>query len=273
MSDGAIVPPGCIDDIECLKEYGSVHYIPSTAGNALFLGIFGAALIAQLYLGIRHKTWGYMAAMLGGTLLEIVGYVGRIMMIDDVFNENNFIIYLIGLTIGPAFYSAAIYLCFSRIVNVYGNTLSLLRPKIVTIIFIGGDFISLVLQAAGGAIASTAENETNNDMGVNIMIAGLATQVAATTIFGGFCLHLIWAIRKYPNKVLHETIQFRRTLRFRGFLAGKSFSSAYILSHRTNSSSQPSASQHYASSSAAPTAALSSPRVSTASLPTTKSPS
>lgn len=222
MADGEIVPPGCLQDVECLKEYGSLHYIPSTAGNAVYLGIFGAAIIANLYLGIRYKTWGYMAAMLGGTLLEIVGYAGRIMMIDDIFNDNNFIIYLIGLTIGPAFYSAAIYLCFSRIVKVYGDNLSLLRPKIVTIIFITGDFLSLVLQAAGGALASTAETQEDNDMGVNIMIAGLAIQVAVTTIFSGFCIHLAWAIRKYPNKVLHETIQFRRSLRFRGFLWGKS---------------------------------------------------
>ena len=70
----------------CLDAYASVHYLPSIFGNALFLGIFGAVMIAQVYIGIRKKTWGYLGAMVGGTTLEIVGYYGRIAMNTDPFD-------------------------------------------------------------------------------------------------------------------------------------------------------------------------------------------
>lgn len=76
----------CLKTPECFDAYASVHYIPSMAGNALFLGIFGAVLITQIWQGIKYKTWGYLVAMIGGTVLEIVGYYGRIGMNTDPFN-------------------------------------------------------------------------------------------------------------------------------------------------------------------------------------------
>jgi tellurite resistance protein TehA-like permease len=210
-SDQPIIPAGCVNHPECLKEYGQLHYIPSIGGNAFFLAFFIIAIITQ------------MSALLGGCLLEVVGYVGRIMLWDDIFNNNSFIIYLVGLTIGPAFFSAAIYLSLSRILAIYGETLSFLKPRVITSIFIGCDLLSLILQAAGGAIASTADTQSSNDMGVNLMLAGLSTQVAATAIFAIVCAHLMWAIRKYPHKVKQETTQFRRGWRCRSFMWGEYF--------------------------------------------------
>jgi len=67
-------------------------------------------------LTIRYRTVGYLIGMLGGLLCEIIGYVGRIMMHSNPFIDTNFIMYLVCLTIGPAFLSASIYLCLSRIV-------------------------------------------------------------------------------------------------------------------------------------------------------------
>ena len=156
--------------------------------------------------------------MIGGCALEVVGYIGRLMLHNDIFNNNSFIIYIVGLTIGPAFYSAAIYLSLSRILAIYGPSLTFLKPRTITIIFIGWDFISLLLQAAGGAIASTANDKAGSDMGVNIMIAGLSTQVVATTAFGLVCLHLMYSIRKFPHKVNQESIAFRRGFKCRAFM-------------------------------------------------------
>jgi hypothetical protein len=215
-----VIPVGCIDSTECIHEYGELDYIPTLPGNILFAAIFGVALVAQIYLGIRHKTWGYMTAMIGGCVLEIVGYIGRLMMHNDIFDNNAFIIYIVGLTIAPAFYSAAVYLCFSRIVALYGQGLPIVKARIITMVFIGGDFISLLLQSAGGAIASTADDQEGSDMGVNIMIAGLAVQVVVTSFFAACGIHLMWAIRKYPHKVISETTTFRRTNKCRFWLYG-----------------------------------------------------
>lgn len=96
--------------------------------------------------------------------------------------------YLICLTIGPAFLTASIYLCLSRIIIVYGARISRFAPATISTVFMVSDFISLVLQAAGGALSSTADDKKSSDHGRYIMIAGLAWQVLSLGIF-----MLVWA--------------------------------------------------------------------------------
>jgi RTA1 like protein len=77
----------------CPIQWAFVEYIPSLAGNATYLSIFVALWIAQLYLGIRYRTWGFLTGMVVGVLLEILGYLGRILLHSDPFNFNYFLVY------------------------------------------------------------------------------------------------------------------------------------------------------------------------------------
>lgn len=75
----------------CPLSCAQVDYQPTLAGNAVYAAAFGLLLIAQLGLGIKYKTWGFMVGMTCGLILEVVGYAGRIMLHDNPFNFNNFI--------------------------------------------------------------------------------------------------------------------------------------------------------------------------------------
>lgn len=125
-------------------------------------------------------------------------------------------------TIGPAFFSAAIYFSLSRIILVYGTELSFLRPRTITLLFISGDILALALQATGGGIAASAPYGTQDWSGIDIMIAGLSTQVASTAAFVLICLHLMWRVWRQPERVNVETHAFRHRLYFRLFLWGMS---------------------------------------------------
>ena len=140
----------------CDLTLAHFDYLPSLGGNALYATIFGACFFTQLVLGIKYRTWGFMAATTIGMLTEIIGYVARLMMNSNPFTKSNFLMYLVTLTIAPAFLSAAIYLCLARIVVVYGEERSRFRPRTYTILFCSCDFLALLLQAIGGAIASIA---------------------------------------------------------------------------------------------------------------------
>jgi hypothetical protein len=76
----------------CPIQWANVEYVPSMAGNATYLSIFAVLLVAQLYLGIRYRTWGFLAGMVVGGLLEITGYLGRILLHSDPFNFNYFLV-------------------------------------------------------------------------------------------------------------------------------------------------------------------------------------
>lgn len=56
-----------------------------------------------------------------------------------------------------------------------------------SIVFVGCDLISLVLQAIGGAMAASADDDEGSDLGAKIMIAGLISQVVSMVLF-----FLVW---------------------------------------------------------------------------------
>jgi hypothetical protein len=92
----------------CDLSLASFLYLPTVPGNAIYAAIFGIYIIVQLYLGIRHKTFGYMTAMVLGLLGEVIGYAGRILLHYHPFDNNYFLTYLICLTIAPALLSASV---------------------------------------------------------------------------------------------------------------------------------------------------------------------
>lgn len=79
-----------------VQEFGQLEYRPSLAGNAFFLAFFSLGLLIQVVLAILHGTYGFLIAMIGGCGLEIIGYTARIELYNDDFDNNYFIIYLVG---------------------------------------------------------------------------------------------------------------------------------------------------------------------------------
>ncbi|KAK3389366.1 putative RTA1 domain protein [Podospora didyma] len=205
----------------CPIEAAQIPYAPNLAGNVLYLTIFSVALLVNIVLGIWCRTWGYLVSMSFGCILEILGYVGRVQMHFNPFPEDPFLLYLICVTIASIFFTAAVYLCLARIVVVYGENLSILRPRTYTILFIICDFISLVLQAGGGTIVSMADNQAFGDIGLHIMQAGLSFQVASLLVFAALCGLFANACRRRRDERDPNFAELRRLRRFRFFLWSK----------------------------------------------------
>ncbi|KAL1841276.1 hypothetical protein VTJ49DRAFT_7278 [Mycothermus thermophilus] len=208
-------------------------YVPSLGGNVFFTIVFGIALLFQLYLGLRHRTWGFMIGMGGGLILEVVGYIGRVLMRDAMFEDTYFIMSLVCLTIAPAFLAAAIYLSLSRMVVIYAPERARFRPQVYTYIFIIGDFIALLLQAAGGAVASLADPGSDlQNAGINTMIAGVAWQVFVLLLFGALSLDfwLRGARVAKKNGTLNPTFAHLRARKaFQpGFVVGVFLAAAFV---------------------------------------------
>ena len=81
----------------------------------------------------------------------------------------------------PLIQSVFPQLTASSRINYISSQASRFPPRLFYWIFIPCDFLSLVLQAVGGAISSSTDGDAQN--GVNIALAGLAFQVATLTIF------------------------------------------------------------------------------------------
>lgn len=77
----------------CDMIYAYFTYLPNLAGNLVFVVIFGLLIGPQVFFGIRYKTWGYMVGMLGGLVLEVLGYIGRVLLHKNPFIFDNFLLY------------------------------------------------------------------------------------------------------------------------------------------------------------------------------------
>jgi hypothetical protein len=149
-------------------------------------------------------------------------------MIEYMLTEVWYIRYLICLTIAPAFFTAGIYLCLGRIITVYGEEFSRLKPRTYTYLFVSCDLISLILQAAGGAITSIADEQSLHDTGVNIMIAGLVFQVASLVVFS--VLAIEYGVRVLRGRRLHSATQKRpASWMRRSFLLGMYITSIFSM--------------------------------------------
>lgn len=111
--------------------------------------------------------------------------------ITDPLSSN-----IIGLTIAPVFFTAAMYLTLSRIIIHYGVHNSFLTPGWYTGIFMTADVLSLICQSVGGGIADMAGNPTDADKGVKIMVGGLAFQIVSMTFFMVLVAVFFFRVRK-----------------------------------------------------------------------------
>ena len=145
----------CTLDTCSVEQWGYVRYRPSIPGNALFLALMALLATCQLILCIKHKTKSFAVAICLGLTTEAVGYIARVLMNGNPFNRDYFLWYLITLTIGPVFIAAAIYLTLGRIVVVYGEGISRIKPRSYTTFFLACDIVSLCVQAVGGGIAAS----------------------------------------------------------------------------------------------------------------------
>jgi len=138
------------------------------------------------------------------------------------------------LTIAPAFLAAGIYLCLSRIVVTFGAQNSRIKPLSYPRIFIPCDLISLMLQAAGGGLASAASHANKNPaLGDNIMVAGLAFQVITLLVFmtlaADFAFRTIGRYKAMGTSTFDDAhAGLRQSKRFRGFLIALAFATLCI---------------------------------------------
>ncbi len=186
------VDPKNVDPLECLKDgpdcpvEASIYgYYPSMEANAFFVALFAFCFFGSTLVGFRYKTWTYMTAICLAALCSAIGYAGRISLHNNPYDKIGFQIQICCLTLSPAFNSAAMYLMLKHIVRHFGREWSRLRPKHYTWGFITADFLALVLQAAGGGLAATAEGKMSQlELGDHLMMAGICWQVATLVIFG-----------------------------------------------------------------------------------------
>lgn len=83
----------------CPLSDAYIQYQPHMAGNIFYLALFAIMLIGQIGTGIVFRSWSFMGPMVAGLILEVIGYLGRILLHDNPFSFNAFLTWVTEPTI------------------------------------------------------------------------------------------------------------------------------------------------------------------------------
>lgn len=203
----------------CPPSQSVYGYQPSLAATLIYLIFFVISGAVYIYQGIKTRTHFFTWAMALGCLSEVLGYVAKLLLWNDPFSDTGFKMSVVLLTFAPAFYAAGVYYTLKHICLTFGSDFSRIRPQFYTYIFISCDVFSILLQAAGGALASAAPGMALLKVGDNVMITGLATQVFTLVVFGVLAANYGLAIFRNRTSLNTATEELRNSRRFKFFLA------------------------------------------------------
>lgn len=138
--------------------------------------------------------------------MQTIGYCGRIWSHYDTLAIGGFVIQAILILVAPALYAASIYMILARIIRaVQAESLSPIRVKWLTKIFVMGDVVAFTLQAGGGGIQSAGTLELYA-LGEKIIVVGLFVQIVIFSIFivTSFTVHK--RLRNRPTQAAIENV-------------------------------------------------------------------
>ncbi|RMZ84027.1 hypothetical protein DV737_g1303, partial [Chaetothyriales sp. CBS 132003] len=176
-------------------------YNPSLAAAAIFTSLYFVLVIIHLYFSLiypgvkkppyKHR---YTINLFIATVISTFGYVVHIASVNDTSNVGLYATSATLIVVSPIFVCASLYLLLKHFIRFYIKSLAEQKavlfgidPKWLGRIFITSDVFSFLMQGSGSGIAASRDWEgSNKDAGVNVLIAGLAMQLATITLFDRF---------------------------------------------------------------------------------------
>ncbi|KAF3985454.1 hypothetical protein FT663_05293 [Candidozyma haemuli var. vulneris] len=172
-------------NLKVLKDdRNNYHYELNRGGNIFFFIVFCIIFVYTTGMLVWSRYHWYNITFFCGFALQVCGFLGRILAFSDTANLDFYLLQFVSLTLSPAFIMAGVYFLFAQAVILYGRSYSVLKPMWYSYFFITTDFLSLVVQGAGGGAASIATKEQRDPSpGTWTMFGGVLFQVIAMSIF------------------------------------------------------------------------------------------
>ncbi|KAI5252577.1 RTA1 like protein [Aureobasidium subglaciale] len=175
---------------------GLYHYEPSQVLAVGAAGVFGLGACMHLFQMIRYKTWFFTAFVVGAFMMTL-GYVMRFLSARSPDSVMLYAMQSLFIILPPSLYAATIYMIYGRLVIfVNAPQASLIRPTLVTKVFVIGDVCSFLTQAGAGGMMVQASMAAT---GKKLMLLGLGLQL----VFFGFFLVVAITFWVRVKKVLH----------------------------------------------------------------------
>ncbi|KAK7943036.1 phospholipid-translocating ATPase [Apiospora aurea] len=196
---------------------------PSLAGSVVLLAIFAILIPIAFALGVRYQTSVFATIIITGLALEVLGYIGRLLLaVNDASTKTDFILSLVGTILGPTIIALALFRLLPPIVATYGDGFQAWRPQWHNSVFYAFTAVCVVLQVAGAVMATVPTNADAIHIGIRLLVAGLAIHLSSILLFALLGLRFALAVH-HRQDILHANkLTVHNTQRFKAFLIGLS---------------------------------------------------
>ncbi|CAE6417394.1 unnamed protein product [Rhizoctonia solani] len=185
-------------------EHLPFNYVPTGWVGILFLVLFALTTTGHLFQAVTLKTTYMIPTLVLCGVGELLGWAGRYWGHVNPHNGDAFMMQITTTIIAPSFMTAAMFLILPKIINELGTMYSRMPPRLYSIIFITADVTALIIQAAGGAMASVARTPEGSERGGKIMLGGIVIQLIAVILYT--ILGLEFVIRFSYDRPAHPKI-------------------------------------------------------------------
>ncbi|KAI4164276.1 MAG: hypothetical protein LQ342_002241 [Letrouitia transgressa] len=197
-------PPACTAfDPNDPPNYG---YTPSLPAGIVFIVLFALIALAHTIQLVLSRRWWLLVFVLGA-VGELLGWIGRTWAHACPYSITAFQLQISTLIFSPAFFAAGIYIVLGYLIRIFGPaaTGTLLTPKQYLWVFCSVDFCSLLLQAIGGGLASSASSEEGGDLrpGTDTMVVGIVFQLVSNVVFAGLFARALAKTYKVGKGILN----------------------------------------------------------------------
>ncbi|TDZ27799.1 Protein RTA1 [Colletotrichum spinosum] len=184
-------------ELQSHNGYYLWHYVPNLVAAIIFVVLFVLVTVYHIWLMVKTKTWFCIVFAIGG-ILEIIGYAGRAIARERTGEIGPYVMQSVTILVAPALFAASVYMTLGRIIrSVHGESLSVIRVNWLTRIFVTGDCFSFLVQASG---AGLMVKDGNQQMGQNLIVAGLVIQIVLFGIFWLTSVMFHLRLYKYPTE-------------------------------------------------------------------------
>ncbi|ETS74634.1 hypothetical protein PFICI_13118 [Pestalotiopsis fici W106-1] len=216
---------------DCL--YTILQYSPSLVGNAVLLALFAILIPISCLLGFRYHSIVFSTTIVTGLLLEIIGYIGRVLLsLRDNGTRADYALSQLGTVLAPTTISLAIFRLMPPIVAAYGEQYRPWRPTWHNVVFYAFIIICIILQAVGAILSTVFDNSILYNFGIRLLVAGLAIHLVSLFVFVILGFRFALAVRQRKGGWDRGMPAVHDTARFKSFLFGISLST-FLLVART----------------------------------------
>lgn len=176
-------------------------YNPSLAASILFIILYTFPFIYHFYLSIiapytqNYPRAAYYIPVMIGAMIEVGAYGVRAASVKQPDSIPLYAVSSSLVVIAPVFICASLYILIGRLIRSNRNAgdsrdkngavqFGKVSSSWIPGLFVASDVISLLMQASGSAIGGSNDwKGQQKDVGVDVLIAGLALQLVTFSLF------------------------------------------------------------------------------------------